>query len=286
MLAYASAMTDDTVVPNPEPIADAVVPKPARLRLLMPTVVLWCVLTMISSVVLYGERPFVRKALIDANANAKTPRTDYVGSVLDKDVSSVLKYGLIQAVLVSFILILVTVAVLRGRGWARWLLIGLATVLPILFGRLGVGIVFQLILGVISSAPLLYKVPLVLAGLAALAVVILLFLPDVRGYFSAVRSAEGTLRGRAFPPIAGARSGASMRAGGLFGARRGGKATSTAAATSDSAAGDVPGPGKPGATAMTAESDIARSQRTEVDSPVTVRAPGKRSGAAPKSRQQ
>ena len=286
MLAYASAMTDDTAVPNSEPIADAVVPKPARLRLLMPTVVLWCVLTMISSVVLYGERPFVRKALIDANANAKTPRTDYVGAAVDKDISSVLKYGLIQAVLVSFILILVTVAVLRGRGWARWLLIGLATVLPILFGRLGVGIVFQLILGVLSSAPLLYKVPVVLAGLAALAVVILLFLPDVRGYFSAVRSAEGTLRRRAFPPIAGARSGASMRAGGLFGARRGGKTTAPAGPTSDSVAGDVAGPGKLGATAMTAEPEIAGSQRSESDAPVTDRAPGKRSGAAPKSRQQ
>jgi hypothetical protein len=175
--------------------------RPARLLWLPRVVAAWCLLTIAAAVALRGERSYLADALTKANAKAAKPKADYTGAVVDKDVTNILRFDLVQSVLVSVILLMLTFAVLRGRGWARWTLLGMATVLPVIVNLLGVGVLIQLVIGIVSSFPALYKTLEVLAGLASLAVVVILFLPEVRAYFAGIRIEEKSTRGSMFPAV-------------------------------------------------------------------------------------
>ena len=186
---------------------------PQTLRWNIWVTAVWCGLTILSNLILFGERGYERKVLTDANNRDKSPVANYTGAKLDHDVHTRLLSGVIVSALVAVILVLLAVLTSRGRRWARWALLAMALVgLP-----LGVGVIEQLVVGMVISAPGVYKLTVILAGFTSLLVAVLLLHRETRTYFAAVRATErGTL-----PAVAGARA---ARPGGgfaaLFAARR------------------------------------------------------------------
>jgi hypothetical protein len=148
----------------------------------------WASLSVVTVLVEWAHRSYLRKLLLDYNKNA-TKKQDYSTTAkLDHAVNSYTLTQLVVTILLGFLIMLTALQMRRGRGWARWVLLAVA-VIPIF----GVGIVQQLLRGLVASAPILIKVSMVAAGLAALAVVILLLMPDTSRYFAALRgpAAEG-----------------------------------------------------------------------------------------------
>jgi hypothetical protein len=180
---------------------DGLVPigPPPALRWTIWVTIAWSALTILSNLELFGQRAYLRKALIDSNSHAKNPKKNYIGHAVDHDIHSRQVGGLIEALLVVVILILLAVLTSRGRRWARWVLMLLAVV----GAPFGVGVLAQLAYGTLTSAPALYKATLILAGFAALTVVVLLLHRETRTYFGALRA---TQLGRV-PPVDGATAG-------------------------------------------------------------------------------
>lgn len=168
----------------------------------------WAGFTMLSALALFAERPFLRQALVDANAKAKAPIADYTGAKVTHDVSRVLTGGTLQSVLVIVILVMLGLFMYRGRGWARWALLGFATVLPIIV-PVGLGVIIQLLGGINLDAPWRYKAPLIAAGSSALVVAILLVLPETTRWFASLRAPgrRGLFARAAQLPSAGPRPG-------------------------------------------------------------------------------
>jgi hypothetical protein len=208
---------------------------PPTLRANLWATAVWCALSILSNVILFGDRPYLRKSLIQQNAKAKKPIADYTAARVEHDVHSQLVGGLIEALLVSVILLLLAGLAWRGRRWARWVLLLLAVIgLP-----LRVGVLSQLVAGAVpSSAPGLYRFSLVVGGFAALVVVVLLLHRTTRAYFAALRETE---RG-ALPPVPGSRLSAQRPGGGLgalFAPRRRPATGATLAADADDSAADT-----------------------------------------------
>lgn len=195
-------------------MTDSAVSTPPRtLRWALWASIVWGALTILTALALMTQKPWVYSQLVSANTKAKSPQANYTGGTVDRDVDRVVNIGLAQGAIVAAIIILIAVFVRRGRPWARWLLVGLATIIPLIV-PLGIGIFTQLVYGLTASAPLLYKAPLVLAGLASLAVVVILFLPETRAYFARMRP-EGRGPGLFGRPAAGAGPRGGGAAGGL-----------------------------------------------------------------------
>lgn len=264
---------------------------PPALRWNLWATAVWCGLSVLADLVLFGQRPYLRQSLIDQNAKIKKPipAAEYLTKV-DHDVHNLLISGLIRSVLVVIILMLLAVLTWRSRRLARWGLLAMATVPGFL---LGVGVIGQLVGGAIVSAPGLYKLTLVAAGVASLVVVVLLLHRSTREYFAALRATQlGTL-----PAVPDARvPGPALSGlgnigprpgrgglGALFAPRRRPTPTATDQVVNETPAGDIPandGPreGSSGATA---------SRRPTVTRPGSVKAKG--AGNRPgrfKSRQQ
>ncbi len=210
-------MSEATVVSDDAPAAE----RPRAVQWAWWATLGWAALTVAASVGLYGFRSFVYDALVEANGKAKAPKANYTGRVVNDDVSSALATGVVASIVSAAILLLVGYFMIRGRGWARWLLLGLATVLPIIL-RLGVGIVFQLVAGVLLNAPLVYKTVVIAAGLCSLAVAVLLLLPETNRHFAALRSDRPVRQGALFArPAAGGTVRPPGRLGALLGDNRG-----------------------------------------------------------------
>ena len=251
----------------------------------------WCGLSVLADLVLFGQRPYLRKSLIDQNAKSKKgiDPAEYLTKV-DHDVHSLLISGLIRSALVVIILMLLAVLTWRSRPLARWALLAMATVPGFL---LGVGVVGQLVGGTIVSAPGPYKLSLVAAGVASLVVVVLLLHRTTREYFAALRA---TQRGK-LPAVSdslgsgsragsGGTMGAGTRRGGLgalFAAGRRPTPTSTDQVATGAQADDVPA----GDDLAAGSSGATASRRPSATRPGSVKAKGggNRSGRF-KSRQQ
>jgi hypothetical protein len=174
-----SSLSDATETPQRPPSVD---------RAFWAAVV-WVSLSVLTVLVEWANRSYLRQLLLDYNKNA-TKKQDYSTTAkLDHAVNSYTLTQLIVTILLGFLIMLTALQMRRGRGWARWVLLAVA-VIPIF----GVGVVQQLLRGLLADAPILVKATIVAAGLAALAVVILLLLPDTSRYFAALRGpvAEGS----------------------------------------------------------------------------------------------
>jgi hypothetical protein len=148
----------------------------------------WVSLSVVTVLVQWAHRGYLRGLLLDYNKNA-TKKQDYSTTAkLDHAVNSYTLTQLVVTFLLGFLIMLTALQMRRGRGWARWVLLAVA-VIPIF----GVGVVQQLVRGLLTSAPILVKVTMVAAGLAALGVVVLLLMPDTSRYFASLRTpaAEG-----------------------------------------------------------------------------------------------
>jgi hypothetical protein len=142
----------------------------------------WVSLSVVTVLVQWAHRGYLRDLLLDYNKNA-TKKQDYSTTAkLDHAVNSYTLTQLVVTLLLGFLIMLTALQMRRGRGWARWVLLAVA-VIPIF----GVGVVQQLVRGLLASAPILVKVTMVSAGVAALALVILLLMPDTSRYFASLR---------------------------------------------------------------------------------------------------
>jgi hypothetical protein len=92
--------------------------------------------------------------------------------------------GLVQSLIFGLALVLVAVNMRRGKTWARWLLLILFAI-PLL----PTAAPYRL-LQIAGSAPALTRVAGALTGLAGLAVIVLLVMPESSRYFAAVRAEQ------------------------------------------------------------------------------------------------
>lgn len=269
--------------------------RPARLNWLRPAIAGWCAFTVLAALVMLGQHDYLARVLIKANAKADKPKANYTGQVVDNDVSRIMHYDIIQSVLISVILALVTFAVLRGRTWARWLLVGLATLLPLVLPVLGIGVVVQLLLGLLTSFPAVYKTLEVLAGLASLAVVVILFLPEVRSYFRGIRTADRVERGQLYSKAGRtARPARPASPLGLLIGRRAGRSQAAANSVPEEAPGSsavlppmgsVPPRGS-GTSALDGSHDDVSAVDVPADAPPSTPGWTRSRRAVPKSREQ
>ncbi len=208
--------------------ADAPPEFPRSLVALPWAVGVWCALNIVSAFELHSERSWLYGLFLTANNNAtgSSHKDVYTPAMINHDVDKYLKSGLIQTLIVSAVLVMLAILTRRGKSWGRWVLAALAT-LGFVFG---IGVLVQLVGGVFLSAPFVHKSLTILGGLAALAVTLLLFMPDTRAHFAALRP--------------GGRQ--SARGGGLFnrsgsGARRTPAAPRTTGPARAAQAGSRPG---------------------------------------------
>lgn len=160
-------------------------PRPLTVERAYWAALVWVAVSVIGSLSLWLHKSYVRTSLIDANKKAKKPQDFSIAGKLDHAVNSSLIYGTVQMVVIGAIIVLGAVSLRRGRSWSRWVLLILAVV-PVF----GTGVLVQLIGGITVHAPADYKVLAVLAGLLALAIVVLLLLPDTLRWFGALRAAR------------------------------------------------------------------------------------------------
>jgi hypothetical protein len=206
---------------------------PRSIDLLGVAMVLTAVASLVRALVLFGYRSQLYQWLItnNAHASAKNKKANYVGDVVYKDLHSFRTGSLIQGLMTAAVILVLAYMVRRTRvaTGARW-----ATLIVL--------VLFQTPLYVMPSVsaglPVPYRVATFVMGLAALATLVLLFVPTSTAYFRACRAAT-------MP------AGAQPRPGGfgsLFGPRRP-PASSTAASSAaaptpsagESASTDVPG---------------------------------------------
>lgn len=160
-------------------------PRPLTVERAYWAALAWVAVSVVGSLALWLHKSYVRTSLIDANKKAKKPQDFSIAGKLDHAVNSSLIYGTVQMVVIGAIIVLGAISLRRGRSWSRWVLLILAVV-PVF----GTGVLVQLIGGITVHAPADYKVLAVLAGLLALAVVVLLLMPDTLRWFSALRAAR------------------------------------------------------------------------------------------------
>lgn len=161
---------------------------------------IWVGLSVLSSVDLWLHKDYLRRSILDNNAKAKKKQDLSTQAKLDHSVNLTVVVGLVQMLIVGGLIVIVAMQLRRGRPWARWALLILA-VIPVF----GIGVLIQLINGLTGDAPGDFRIVFVLGGLAALALIVLLLLPESSRYYA-------TLRGRSAAPAA------ARGAGGLFGA--------------------------------------------------------------------
>jgi hypothetical protein len=146
--------------------------------------VVWVSLSVLTVLVEWAHRSYVRELVLDLNKHATKKRDYSTPAKLDNAVNSVLAQQLIFVIVLGFLIMLTALQMRRGRSWARWVLLVVAVIpIPIFPG------VLQQLSGLRASAPTLIKLSLVATAAAALAVVIFLAMPATSRYFAALRGA-------------------------------------------------------------------------------------------------
>jgi hypothetical protein len=162
---------------------------PRTVKLVIVAVCAEVFFSLIRAVSMFGYTGQLKRLLVDTNKDAKHPKNPYTTTDIANDLHSVRVNGLWQGIIVAVALLLLAYS-LRKTATAsvtRWALLivmimtgGPFTVIPA------------------KGLPVVPQVALVLAGLASITAIVLLFMPDSRAYFKAQ---------------AAARSGASVAAG-------------------------------------------------------------------------
>jgi hypothetical protein len=145
-------------------------------------------LSVVNAVMLWGFTDYLRRQFIKANDKLKdtdkNKDKNYTLKEVNHDVHSFLTSHLVQAAVFGLAMVLFAVNFRRGKGWARWFTVGLLVV-PVL----PTASAWQLAsLG--GNGPALVRAMSALLGLTALAVVVLLMVPESARYFAAVRAAN------------------------------------------------------------------------------------------------
>jgi len=150
-------------------------------------------LSVVNAVMLWAFSDYLRGQFIKANNKLKdtdkNKDKDYTLKEVNHDVHSFLTSHLVQAAVFGLAMVLFAVNFRRGKGWARWFTIGLLVV-PVL----PTASAWQLA-GLGGNGPGLVRVMSALLGLTALAVVVLLMVPESARYFAAARAANAGASG-------------------------------------------------------------------------------------------
>ncbi len=225
----------------------AELPRPPRtINLVIAAVCAQVAFSILRAVSMFGYSDQLRRWLIDNNKKAKKPENPYTPSQIADDLHRLRVSGLLQGAVLAAALLLLAF-LLRRQGTAtmsRWALI---IVMVLTGGPFG--------LVPVHGIPAVPQAAAVLSGIACVAALVLLFLPDSRAYFKALTAARMAARGvtpgparglgalfaprpaaaRKPPPPSGLRSSAASRAAARTAAKPG-PAGSRAKVRSDEAA--------------------------------------------------
>jgi hypothetical protein len=260
-------------------LANNATPPPRPVLIAQRATQVWAALTVLAAIVLYGNRGFVRDTLIKNNNKLgrdgkKSFKENYTLAQAHHDAGNVLLGGLITALIGAAILLLLAMMLVRARAMTRWILVGMATIIPIIF-QFNTGIFIQLLGGItLSDGPILYRLVMILAGLASLLVLVMLLMPETGRWMAANRPA----------PVAGRPS--------LFGRRPpraagpgGGSTASSSKSAPDGGAGVIDvAPSPSGASGGKSGAARAAKSRGTATRPGSVKPKGARAGT--KSRNQ
>ena len=161
--------------------------RPATVDYAVYALIVRCVFSVLSALAAYGARPEITDAIAKANRSK-----NWTADQLHNTVDSYLRDTVITTLLLS-VMVLVMAKFLRdGKNWARWLYVVFAILLT--------GDV-QHVLGFVQYHNVLLRLTSGITGLAALAALVLMFLPASNAY---LRPAEG--RAGMFGSIFGSRT--------------------------------------------------------------------------------
>jgi hypothetical protein len=142
--------------------------RPATVDYAVYVLIVRCVFSVLSALAAYGARPELTDVIAKANRSK-----NWTADQLRHNVDSTLRATVITALLVS-VMVLVMAKFLRdGKNWARWLY----AVFAILVAR-----DVQQVLGFVQYHNLLLRLTSGFTGLAALAALVLMFLPTSNSF--------------------------------------------------------------------------------------------------------
>lgn len=169
--------------------ADAIRPPRTIVAAFVATIAA-AVLSVASAALWWGYQNYLRHEFVKANNKLKPTDKNYkkdytvTSNAVHHDVHNWLTSGLVQSAIFGLALVLVAVNMRRGKSWARWLLVILFAI-PVL----PTAAPYRL-LTIAGSAPAMTRVAGALTGIAGLAVILLLVVPESSRYFAAVRAQQ------------------------------------------------------------------------------------------------
>ena len=190
---YTAPVTDMTKAPVEAKPAEAIRP-PRMINLVVAAVGAQVFFSIVRAVSMFGYSDQLRRWLVDSNNKAKKPTRPYGPAQITHDLHQLRVSGLIQGAVVAAALLLLAF-LLRRQATAtmsRWAL------LIVMVMTLGPFAVIP-----VHGLPVLPQVAAVLSGVACIAAIVLLFLPESRGYFKAISAARAEAAGRGAAPSRG-----------------------------------------------------------------------------------
>lgn len=169
--------------------ADAI-PPPRTIVAAFVATIAAVVLSVLSAAVWWGYQEYLRNEFVKANNKLKPTDKNYkkdytvTSHAVHHDVHNWLTSSLLQSLIFGLAVVLIAVNMRRGKSWARWLLLILFAI-PVL----PTAAPYRL-LTIAGSAPALTRVASALTGIAGLAVIVLLFVPESTRYFAKVRAEQ------------------------------------------------------------------------------------------------
>jgi hypothetical protein len=136
-----------------------------------------CVFSVLSALVAYGARPELSDALATANRDK-----NWTPDQLRHNLDDYLRATLITVLIMAFMVLVMAKFLRDGRSWARWLYLAFAVLLT---GDI------QHVLGFVQYHDVLLRLTTGLTGLAAVAALVLMFLPASNSYLRPARPAGG-----------------------------------------------------------------------------------------------
>lgn len=160
---------------------------PRTINLVIVAVCAQVVFTLINKASMFGYTDQLGQLLKDTNAKAKNPVKDYDAARIASDLHSIRINGLWQGIVIAGALLLLAFSLrrLNTANVTRWALI----VVMVMTGG-------PLTVNPIHGLPILPQASLVLAGVASIVAIALLFVPQSRKYFRAISDARKVAMGR------------------------------------------------------------------------------------------
>ncbi|SDI78281.1 hypothetical protein SAMN05444157_0136 [Frankineae bacterium MT45] len=136
------------------------------------------VFLVIGALLRFGFTSELTKQLIDANNKAKTPKSPYGPAEVAHDLHTVRVVGLIEQSLFAVLFVVLGLQLMKGKGWARWIIVVLAILTRLPFYVVAFG----------GNGSVLIRANSVLTGATFIAALALIFIPvPSRRFFAAHR---------------------------------------------------------------------------------------------------